>query len=348
MRSVTFVVGSGRSGSTALSRIVRAHPDVLSLNEFWASVGTRALPGRAIDGAEFWRLIADPHPAFDAMVRSGMPMAEFLHPRAAGRDEGAGIPALSLMVLPHLTDDPDGFFEELKGAVVTWPRRTAPEHHAELFEVLCARFGRTAVVERSGYSGHRVPQLHAAFPGAKFVHMFRDGPDCALSMSRHPGFRLILLRREIQARTGAASVDAALTEEQVRSLPPELAGLLSVPFDPALVLDRALPVAEFGALWSQIVTEAAAHLGRLPQERWTPLAYEDLLDAPRRELSRIAAFFGVEPLPRWLDAGCAMLDGSRRGASLRLPPGELAALRRQCAPGTRALKAAGGPPSTAD
>ncbi|MCF3105591.1 sulfotransferase [Streptomyces roseoverticillatus] len=348
MRSVTFVVGSGRSGSTALSRIVCAHPDLLSLNEFWASVGTRALPGRPVDGAEFWRLVADPHPAFDSMVRSGMPIAEFLHPRAARRDEGAGIPALSLMVLPHLTDDPDGFFEELKGSVVTWPRRTAPEHHEELFEVLCARFGRTAVVERSGYSGHRVPQLHAAFPGAKFVHMFRDGPDCALSMSRHPGFRLILLRREIQARTGAAHADVALTEEQVRSLPPELAGLLSVPFDPALVLDRPLPVAEFGTLWSQIVTEAAAHLGRLPQELWMPLAYEDLLDAPRRELSRLAAFFGVEPLPQWLDAGCAMLDGSRRGASLRLPPGELAALRGQCAPGMRALKASGGPSPTPD
>ncbi|RKN76106.1 sulfotransferase [Streptomyces klenkii] len=341
MRSVTFVVGSGRCGSTALSRIVHAHPDVLSLNEFWASVGSRALPGRAVDGAEFWRLVADPHPAFDSMVRSGMPIPEFLHPRAARRgEEGAGIPALSLMALPHLTDDPDGLLEELKGTVTTWPRRTAPEHHAELFDVLCARFGRAAVVERSGYSGHRVPQLHAAFPGAKFVHMFRDGPDCALSMSRHAGFRLILLQREILARTGAAPA-GPLTGEQVRSLPPELAGLLDVPFDPALVLDRHLPLAEFGALWSQLVTEAVDHLSRLPQEQWVSLAYEDLLDAPRRELSRIAAFFGVEPLPQWLDTGCAMLDARHRGTALRLPPGELATLRRQCAPGVQALKASG-------
>ncbi|MEV4501587.1 sulfotransferase family protein [Streptomyces klenkii] len=341
MRSVTFVVGSGRCGSTALSRIVHAHPDVLSLNEFWASVGTRALPGRTVDGAEFWRLVADPHPGFDSMVRSGMPVPEFLHPRAARRgEEGAGIPALSLMALPHLTDDPDGLLDELKGTVTTWPRRTAPEHHEELFDVLCARFGRTAVVERSGYSGHRVPQLHAVFPGAKFVHMFRDGPDCALSMSRHAGFRLILLQREILARTGAANA-GALTGEQVRSLPPELAGLLTVPFDPALVLDRHLPVAEFGTLWSQLVTEAVNHLGQVPQEQWVSLAYEDLLDAPRRELSRIAAFFGVEPLPQWLDTGCTMLDASHRGASLRLPPGELAELRRQCAPGIQALKASG-------
>ncbi|MGK5546309.1 sulfotransferase family protein [Streptomyces sp. URMC 127] len=340
MRSVTFVVGTGRSGSTALSRIVRAHPDLLSLSEYWASVGSRALPEAPVDGAEFWRLLAGPHPAFDSMVRSGMPIPEFLHPRAAEPHGGAGIPALSLMALPHLTDDPDGLFEELKRSVVTWPRRTAPEHHRQLFDVLCARFGRTAVVERSGYSGHRVAQLHAAFPGARFVHMVRDGPDCALSMSRHAGFRLILLQREIQRRTGAAPAGGALTEEQVRALPPELSGLLSVPFDPALVLDRPLPVARFGALWSELVTEAAGHLGRLPRGQWMPLAYEDLLDAPRRELSRLAVFFGVEPLPQWLDTGCALLDGSRRGASLRLPPGELAALREQCAPGALALKAA--------
>ncbi|EKX63388.1 sulfotransferase [Streptomyces ipomoeae] len=44
MRSLTFVIGTGRSGSTALSRILNAHPDVLSLNEFMASVGTSPSP----------------------------------------------------------------------------------------------------------------------------------------------------------------------------------------------------------------------------------------------------------------------------------------------------------------
>jgi hypothetical protein len=28
-----------------------------------------------------------------------------------------------------------------------------------------------------------------AVSAARFVHLYRDGPDCALSMSRHPAFR---------------------------------------------------------------------------------------------------------------------------------------------------------------
>ncbi|MCX4545632.1 sulfotransferase [Streptomyces sp. NBC_01565] len=343
MRSLTFVVGTGRSGSTALSRIVNAHPDVLSLNEFLASLGSRALPADPVDGAGFWRLLTDPNPVFDAMIRSGMPIPEFLYEPGPGRRYAAqttGIPALSLMTLPHLTDDPDGLLDDLAREVTGWPCRPAAEHHAALFDVLGARSGRTAVVERSGYSAHWVPRLRTAFPGARFVHLFRDGADCALSMSRHPGYRMISLLREIRDLTGTAN-PGELTEEQARSLPPELAGLLADPFDPALVMERSLPLPGFGALWSEIVTEAAGHLDRVPEEQWTTLGYEQLLDDPRRELTRLAEFVGVKPLPQWLDAGCAHLDPGRRGASLRLPPGELAELREQCAPGVRALRASG-------
>lgn len=190
MRTLTFIVGTGRSGSTALSRIVHAHPDVLSLNEFLSSVQSRGFPEGRLDGGEFWRLLADPNPQFERMIRNGVPMPEFLYTRRPGRfaTETTGIPALSLMVLPHLTDDPDGLFDELEGQVRGWPDRTAAGHYEALFNLLCTRFGRTAVVERSGYSLHRVPLLRKAFPQARFVHLFRDGPDCALSMK--PAHRL--------------------------------------------------------------------------------------------------------------------------------------------------------------
>ncbi|MFG3001847.1 sulfotransferase [Streptomyces sp. NPDC048340] len=338
MRTLTFVVGTGRSGSTALSGIVNAHPDVLSLNELLASVQSRGFPEGLLDGGEFWRLLADPNPLFERMIRNGVPMPEFVYTHRPGRftTDTTGIPALSLMVLPHLTDDPDGLFDELEKQVRGWPNRTAVGHYEALFGLLCTRFGRSAVVERSGYSLDRVPLLRKAFPQARFVHLFRDGPDCALSMSRHTGYRLIFLLREILARTGAERVEE-LTEDQVRSLPPELSPLLAERFDSALVLDRDLRSTGFAALWSQLVVQGVARLGELPEPLRTTLAYEDLLDEPREELARLAGFIGVEPLPQWLDAGAACLDGSRRGASRRLPAAELAALREACAPGAEAL-----------
>ncbi|MGK5732518.1 sulfotransferase family protein [Streptomyces sp. URMC 124] len=335
----TFVVGTGRSGSTALSRIVNAHPHVLSLNEFMASVGDTAFPEGKLTGEEFWQPLARPVPRYERLIRSGLPLPEFLYTRRPGRyaSETTGIPALSLMVLPHLTDDPDALLDELRESVVGWPERTAAEHHLALFGLLCARFGRAAVVERSGYSTRWIPQLRAAFPHARFVHLFRDGPDCALSMSRHVGFRTICLLREIKARAGVEDL-ADLTDEHVRALPPDLAPLLEDRFDPALVRDRDLPLRGFGTLWSDLVIQGIAFLGPLPEGRRTTLAYEDLLDAPREELTRLAAFAGVDPLPQWLDAGCALLDHSRRGSARQLTAAELGELRESCAPGIRALE----------
>ncbi|WP_369373048.1 sulfotransferase [Streptomyces sp. cg36] len=338
MRTLTFVVGTGRSGSTALSGILNTHPDVLSLNELLSSVQSRSFPDGLVDGAEFWRLLADPNPLFDRMIRNGVPMPEFLYHRRPGRfsAETTGIPALSLMVLPHLTDDPDGLYDDLEKQVRTWPRRTAGDHYAALFDLLGGRFGRTAVVERSGYSLHRVPLLRTVFPHARFVHLFRDGPDCALSMSRHTGYRVIFLLREILAHSGAERVED-LSEEQVRALPPELSPLLSDRFDPALVLERALPTEGFGALWSELVAQGVAHLDEVPAAQRTTLSYENLLDDPRAELTRLAEFIEVEPLPQWLDTGVERLDCSRRGAAARLPAAQRTSLEKACAPGTRVL-----------
>lgn len=339
MRSLTFVIGTGRSGSTALSRILNAHPDVLSLNEFMASVGDAAFPEGKPAGEEFWQTLCRPAPHFERMIRSGLPLPEFLYTRRPGRytADTTAIPALSLMVLPHLTDDPDGLLDELGAAVVRWPERTAAAHHRALFDLLCGRFGRTAVVERSGYSTGWAPGLRDAFPEARFVHMFRDGPDCALSMSRHPGYRTILLLREIKERAGVDSF-SDLTPEHVRALPPDLSPLLDDRFDPALVRDRHLPLRRFGALWSELVTDGTEFLSGLPIGRRTTLAYEDLLDKPADELTRLAEFIGVDPRPQWLLTASALLDHSRRGSARTLPSGELAELTQSCAPGTRVLR----------
>ncbi|MEV0522167.1 sulfotransferase [Streptomyces sp. NPDC050439] len=339
MRSLTFVIGTGRSGSTALSRILNTHPDVLSLNEYMASVGDAAFPEGQVSGAEFWEALFRPTPYFANMIRSGVLMPEFLYTRGPGRytARSTGIPALSLMVLPHLTEDPDGLLDEIRAAVVDWPARPAAEHHEALFELLGTRLGGSAVVERSGYSTGWAPGLRAAFPYAKFVHLFRDGPDCALSMSRHPGYRVITLIREIRERTGVENF-GDLTEEHVRSLPPDLAPLLDERFDPALVQDRDFPLRRFGALWSELVIQGTQFLKGLPAAHRMTLAYEDLLDAPREELTRLAAFVGVEPSRRWLDGACAQLDTSRRGsAEKQLTAAELDEVRESCAPGKQAL-----------
>jgi hypothetical protein len=181
MRNVTFVVGTGRCGSTALSGIIRDHPDLLSLNELWTSLlePDAALPSEPMTGDAFWWLLSEPSEQFDRLIRSGVEMAEILYPKVPGGRYSAdttGIPKLCLLVLPHLTDDPDALLDELGRHVTGWPRRPAPAHYEALFGLLSDRFGKRAVVERSGYSLRWIPYLREVFPEARFVHLHRSGP----------------------------------------------------------------------------------------------------------------------------------------------------------------------------
>lgn len=330
-RTLTFVVGTGRCGSTALSSVVRRHPRVLGLSELIASVEPGALPEQDLSGREFWDLLASPRPFADRMMREGTPLPEHLYPRVPGGRFAArdgGVPAICLTTLPHLTDAPDALFDALEPQLAA--RGTAPvaEHYRALFDALADECGggRSAVVERSGFSLASVPRLREVFPEARFVHLFRDGPDCALSMSRHDGFRL--LRTVAQAGEG--------TEEQ--RLAAELGRLLADDgFDLRGVLERPVPVERFGELWSGMIAEGLRHLAEVPDERLVSLSYEDLLADPEGQLKRLAGHFGVVAAPEWLAAGAATLDGGRRGAARALPAEERDRLETACAPGMRAL-----------
>ncbi|MDR7276195.1 sulfotransferase family protein [Catenuloplanes atrovinosus] len=101
--NLTLVVGSGRCGSTVLSRVLRDHPDILSVGD---------LP---------------------PVVRAGPP------------------PPIARLYRGLLTR-------------------------------LAARSGRTTIVATAAL--HRLPALHTAFPEARLVHLYRDGPDCAVATRR--------------------------------------------------------------------------------------------------------------------------------------------------------------------
>ncbi|MFI1972732.1 sulfotransferase family protein [Streptomyces cinnamoneus] len=295
------------------------------------------LPARPLGGREFWGILAEPNHAYDGLLRAGASIEEFLYPKNPGRyTPETGIPALSMMVLPHLTDDPDGLLDWLEPQIRAWPVRPADQHYRQLFDVLCERFDRAVVIERSGYSLKSVPALRKAFPEARFVHSFRHGPDCALSMSRHPGFRMISLVSQILEAAGVES-PAELTEDHVARLPEDLAELVRHGFAPDLVVRSEAPAHHLGKVWSQAIAEGTRHLNELPEDRHMALGYEQLLDAPERELTRLAEFTGLTPTLEWLAASRELLDNGRRGGSRRLPADQLRALEASCAPGMRIL-----------
>nr|WP_232546391.1 sulfotransferase [Streptomyces antimycoticus] len=342
-QKLTFVVGTGRCGSTALSQVINIHPDVLSINELFASIPDAEMLDEApLSGPEFWGYLSRPNVITNSMIKNGATPPEFLYhklPKRRFDAETTGIPAISVMVLPHLTDDPDTLFDELESEVTSWPTRRPADHWTALFAFLGARFGNPgAVVERTGLSIGRVPEMHRAFPEARFVHLYREGPDCAVSMSRHFSFRMIPLLWEMATHLGLETPQH-LTPQHAAQLPPDLAPLLSDRYDPTLVMERPIPLSAFGTLWSETIVDGLRKLDDVPAEQRTVLSYETLLEEPEKELIRLAEFIGVEPHRTWLDASIAHLDGGRPGAARKLPEAELTPLLESCSPGTRALAA---------
>ena len=338
---LTFVVGTGRCGSTMLSAILREHPDVLSLSEFFGTVRTAAqgalFPGD-LDGRELWRLLASPFPELDEMIASGLPVAGY--PSGRGRFRPAtGVPLICHYVLPMLSQDPDALFDALAGQVPAWPRRPAAAQYLAFFGHLAGLLGRPVVVERSAASLNLVGTLHAQFGSARFVHLYRDGPDCALSMSRHPVFRRELLA--VAAAHEAGLRAGATPSELAAVLPERYRGLIFPPYDAARLMAYPIPVAAFGRYrWSPMICAGMDALAALPPGTWLPLRYENLLRDPATTLTALAGFIGIDAPRPWLTAAAEMVDPARAGAAARLGPAVLAPLQAACAPGTRALATA--------
>ena len=331
--ALTIVISTGRCGSTLLSRMLRAHPAVLSLSELFSTVRHRGYLDGAPDGARFWQMLSEPDPALDTMVGSGLTVSELIYPYGRGRfDAATGIPAICHMTLPMLCDDPDALFDDLAAVVPGWPARPVADQYRALFAHLAGRLDRPVVVERSGGSLAMLPRLREQFPEARFVYLTRDGADSALSMSRHAGFRLMLLGREAARLAGVASAEQ-LGAEQYPLLPADLAALLSDPSQLPALMRHDIGVTAFGALWSAMTCEGAGELLRLPAGSWLMTSYEKLVaDAPG-QLTRLAGFLGVPAPGDWLTAAAGLVDPGRRHASARLDPRLLTALRRSCAPG---------------
>ena len=115
-RPGVFVVSTGRCGSTMLSDMLRLNPGILSLSEFFSLLMPDPLPAGELDAAAYWRLLSEPWVFFRHLYRLGLRVPEFLYvPGPGSRFTAAtGIPPILVTALPHLSEDPEGLYEEVE------------------------------------------------------------------------------------------------------------------------------------------------------------------------------------------------------------------------------------------
>jgi len=350
---LTIVVSSGRCGSTAISDLLRQHPRVLSLSEFFRCIGPRAFQPGSYTGRQFWALLARPRPSMTALLRYRLEPAEVCYP-LDGRmryNRETGVPPVLLIAFPHLTDDPDGLFDETREFSSGLPEQPLPAHFRRLFCWLCQRLRRDVVVERSGASLAMAADLIRAFPEARFIHLYRDGRRVAVSMSRHISFRLQLA---VQHLTGSDHPDTVL--DQLGSA--ALAGALKEPRDlvtlstesrieellTAIGLPRERwhsPVWRFGAVWTAMISTGAGLLGKLGDDRALGLDFDDILAGPQAALSTIDRYLfpggGGPETAKWPGESASILRPSPGGWSTGLTDVDRRRLEIACRGGMKLL-----------
>lgn len=280
-----LIVSYGRSGSTILSQLLNTHPMLASIQEFWSYRRNRAsvLRNERTTGAALWRQLSRPMPVgLHSILAAGLiPTALATH----GPTENV----LLRTTLPALFADPTTALADLADFVTGLGPNSKSEIYSKLFTFLAARAGKRVWIERTGGSLRYLRELLSLFPGAKFIHLYRDGRNCALSMARHPTFVFGYTKRTAPHRL--PEVRHALLRDGLQG-----AALFSLQ-------------KRFASDWSDNILAARRLLTPLNPADTLDVRYERLLEGPHSELRRIVRFIcGPNACDRaWIAAQAARL-----------------------------------------
>ena len=247
------------------------------------------------------------------------------------------VPPILCATLPHLTERHEELFDEMEPVVRAQPRQPCADHFRHLFEWLCRRFGCTVWAERSGGSLLFASRLLREFPEARVVHVFRDGRETAISMSRHYLFRLIaatMLKLRSFGFDALTSLAHGKHWERISFRLEPLTRVLCaperLPWD-----DLALP--HFGTLWSAMIERGNRMLGHFPTGRLLNVRFEDVQAEPDAQIRRLIRFIGPDLEDEaWLREVSA-IPRPTPSKFEKLGAADRAALAEACRPGLERL-----------
>jgi hypothetical protein len=317
-----FVIGTGRCGSTLLSRMLSENPEVLNVFELFSGIDQFFRFRRdPVAGALLAARLREDHPMLTMVMRRGYEVPEVVYPFGAPGARHAArepIPWALGIAIPRVTDEPDRLFDELLEHVEALPTQTLAAHYREIFAWLTSRLGKRCWIERSGTSIDFLAELHDFFPDARFLHIHRDGREAALSMREYPVLRV------------AVAVMYGLLGEIEYSHE----GLVALERAEPAAIDRLLetrpPIELYGRYWSDQIRRGDAARGRLDPDDFLEVRFEELVTHPREVMRRIAAFFEIGADEEWIARAAGLVRGLPERRFPALEPDERQRLDAAC------------------
>ncbi len=330
-----FIVGTGRCGSTLLSRMLSEHGQVLNVFELFSGIDPffRFQPGE-VSGPDLAHQLRLDHPMLTMVMKRGGGVPEVVYPfddPSTRYSLGDPIPWALGIAIPRISDEPDRLFDALLEFVEAAPMQPLSTHYGEIFAWLMAGSQKTCWIERSGGSIDFLGELVEFFPGARFVHIHRDGPEAALSMREYA-----VLRVAVAVMNGLAG-EIEYSHDGLNRLEREKPEAIDA------LLDARPPIELYGKYWSEQIMNGVSARAQLPSDAFLDVRFEDLVVEPARELRRISDFF---ELPgdagtgegHWIDRAAALSRGMPTLRLAELPPDEADRLDMACGEAMAALR----------
>lgn len=325
-----FILGTGRCGSTLLSRMLSEHTGVLSLFEWFPGMDFDfRFKAEPVSGAEFAAQLERDHPVLTSVLSRGANVPEVVYPFGAeGMRHSSNtdpIPWALAIPIARMSEQPDLFFEELLATVKALPAQPMVAQHRTIFNWLCEKQGKQLWIERSAGSIEFVSELLTGFPEGRFVHLHRDGRETALSMREYPALR----------------VAVAIMNGLLGNIDFSYQGLSQLMRDDPEAIDRLLatqpPIELYGQYWSQQVLNGSRALAEIDPTNILDVRFEEMVTKPLETLSSIRDFFELDGGDDWVERGAGLVRGMPRLRFPDLSSDEQEKLNHSCARAMSAL-----------
>lgn len=299
---INFITGTGRCGSTILSKMLMLHPNALVLREFLAMLDFRMLTHEKVSGNGLAAILkADLHPIILLLQRIDLEEILYKLTTAEKRQAYWSRAGITMAALPYISDEPDKLFEELVNWAKQQPTDFLREHYPKMFQFIGDKTGRSVPIEASNAGNI---DFHV-FPNSRILHIHRSGPEVVLSMCQHPWFRMV----------ASISIDPLTDEEfttAVECAAPEEA-------DPILKRMQKEDKELYPALikiYTSLIAKNYRLFTQVKPENFMEIAFEDFAENPKDHLKKIAHFFELpDKGDSWLEEAAQMF----KPVKLRLP-----------------------------